>query len=88
MDSSAPEVVDTVAEAARCEHAPLIVLEVLRDFLDDHGLGSGPVRVSRIGEGGGSNFSFLVERGDGRYVLRRPPRPLLPPTAHDVVREA
>ncbi len=88
MDSSAPEVVDTVAEAARCERAPLIVLEVLRDFLDDHGLGSGPVRVSRIGEGGGSNFSFLVERGDGRYVLRRPPRPPLPPTAHDVVREA
>jgi aminoglycoside phosphotransferase (APT) family kinase protein len=51
-------------------------------------LGAGPVRVERIGDGGGSNFSFLVERGDDRLVLRRPPRPPLPPSAHDMVREA
>ena len=39
-------------------------------------------------KGGGSNFTFLIERDEGRFVLRRPPRPPLPPSAHDVVREA
>jgi aminoglycoside phosphotransferase (APT) family kinase protein len=67
---------------------PLLILENVEAFLDEHGLGSGPVRASRIGEGGGSNFSFLLERDDGRFVLRRPPRPPLPPSAHDMVREA
>jgi len=68
---------------------PLLVLDSVRAFLDEHGLGAGEVRARRIGEGGGSNFSFLLERDDGsRYVLRRPPRPPLPPTAHDVVRES
>ena len=28
------------------------------------------------------------ERGEQRLVLRRPPRPPLPPSAHDIVREA
>ncbi|HEU0303132.1 MAG TPA: phosphotransferase family protein [Gaiellaceae bacterium] len=67
---------------------PLLVLENVEAFLDEHGLGSGPVRATRIGQGGGSNFSFLLERGDDRFVLRRPPRPPLPPSAHDMVREA
>jgi aminoglycoside phosphotransferase (APT) family kinase protein len=69
-------------------HAPLLILENVEAFLDAKGLGSGPVRASRIGEGGGSNFSFLLERDDARFVLRRPPRPPLPPSAHDMVREA
>ena len=68
--------------------APLLVLENVEAFLDERGLGSGPLRASRIGEGGGSNFSFLIERDDTRFVLRRPPRPPLPPSAHDMVREA
>jgi aminoglycoside phosphotransferase (APT) family kinase protein len=68
--------------------APLIVETKVEAFLDDHGLGSGPVTARRIGDGGGSNFTFLVERGGERFVLRRPPRPPLPPSAHDVVREA
>jgi aminoglycoside phosphotransferase (APT) family kinase protein len=70
------------------EQPPLLVLENVEAFLDDHGLGSGPVRATRIGQGGGSNFSFLLERDEGRFVLRRPPRPPLPPSAHDMVREA
>jgi aminoglycoside phosphotransferase (APT) family kinase protein len=75
-----------VHDAAR---PPLLILETVRSFLDAHGLGSGALQAHRIGEGGGSNFSFLLERGDGtRYVLRRPPRPPLPPSAHDVVRES
>ena len=70
------------------EQPPLLVLENVEAFLDEHGLGSGRVRASRIGQGGGSNFSFLLERDGERFVLRRPPRPPLPPSAHDMVREA
>src|SRR3954454_15387568 len=68
--------------------APLIAPERVEAFLDARGLGSGPVVATRIGDGGGSNFTFLLERGDERFVLRRPPRPPLPPSAHDMVREA
>jgi aminoglycoside phosphotransferase (APT) family kinase protein len=67
---------------------PLIVEENVAAFLDAHGLGTGPVVATRIGDGGGSNFTFLLERGGERFVLRRPPRPPLPPSAHDMVREA
>jgi aminoglycoside phosphotransferase (APT) family kinase protein len=68
---------------------PLLVLENVEAFLDEHRLGAGELSAQRIGEGGGSNFTFLIEREDGsRYVLRRPPRPPLPPSAHDMVREA
>ena len=82
------DVVTTADEAVRCVRPPLLILDVLRGFLDDHGLGSGPLRVSRAGQGGGSNFNFHIERDDARFVLRRPPRPPLPPSAHDVIREA
>lgn len=85
---ASPDIVETAAEAAGLSRPPLLVLERVREFLDEHGLGLGEVRVSRIGAGGGSNFSFLLERGDDRFVLRRPPRPPLPPSAHDMVREA
>jgi aminoglycoside phosphotransferase (APT) family kinase protein len=78
------DIVETAGDAA----SPLLVLDRVAAFLDEHGLGSGPVRARRIGEGGGSNFTFLLERDDGRFVLRRPPRPPLPPSAHDMVREA
>lgn len=82
------DIVGSEADAERLSKPPLIVLDRVRDFLDEHGLGSGELRARRIGEGGGSNFTFLLERESGRYVLRRPPRPPLPPSAHDVVREA
>jgi aminoglycoside phosphotransferase (APT) family kinase protein len=68
--------------------SPLIVEERVAAFLDSRGIGAGPVTATRIGEGGGSNFTFLLERGGERLVLRRPPRPPLPPSAHDMVREA
>src|SRR5262245_1011429 len=82
------DIVGTEADAEGLAKPPLIVLDPVRAFLDEHGLGSGELRARRIGEGGGSNFTFLLERESGRYVLRRPPRPPLPPSAHDVVREA
>jgi aminoglycoside phosphotransferase (APT) family kinase protein len=68
--------------------APLIVEDRVEAFLDEYRLGAGPATFTRIGDGGGSNFTFLVERGGERFVLRRPPRPPLPPSAHDMVREA
>src|SRR5207253_7554738 len=83
------DIVELEADAPNLTRPPLLILETVRRFLDQHGLGSGALRAERIGEGGGSNFSFLLERDDGtRLVLRRPPRPPLPPTAHDVVRES
>jgi aminoglycoside phosphotransferase (APT) family kinase protein len=82
-----PDVVDTPQDAAELELPPLVVREPLEAFLDRHGIGEGRLVAERIGEGH-SNFTFLVSRGDARVVLRRPPRPPLPPSAHDVLREA
>jgi aminoglycoside phosphotransferase (APT) family kinase protein len=82
-----PDVVDTLQDAAGLEHPPLLVREPLERFLDERGIGAGPVEAERIGEGH-SNVTFLVRRGGERVVLRRPPRPPLPPSAHQVLREA
>jgi len=82
------DIVETASEGVGLEKPPLLVLDRVRAFLDEHGLGSGELHARRIGEGGGSNFTFLLERHEGTFVLRRPPRPPLPPSAHDVVREA
>ena len=81
------DVVDTPAEAAALARPPLLVRGPLTRFLDEQGIGSGDFTAQRIGDGH-SNVTFLVERGGVRVVLRRPPRPPLPPSAHDVLREA
>jgi aminoglycoside phosphotransferase (APT) family kinase protein len=81
------DVVDTAQDAAELELPPLLVREPLEEFLDGHGIGEGRLEAERIGEGH-SNITFLVRRGEARVVLRRPPRPPLPPSAHDVLREA
>jgi aminoglycoside phosphotransferase (APT) family kinase protein len=81
------DIVDTPQQAAEQELPPLIVREPLAAFLDEQGLGSGEVEAERIGEGH-SNLTFLVRRGDERFVVRRPPRPPYHPNAHDVLREA
>jgi aminoglycoside phosphotransferase (APT) family kinase protein len=82
-----PDVVDTPQDASRLGQPPLLVREPLERFLDERGIGSGRVEAERIGEGH-SNVTFLVRRGAARVVLRRPPRPPLPPSAHQVLREA
>ncbi|MGO8951379.1 MAG: phosphotransferase family protein [Ktedonobacterales bacterium] len=45
-----------------------------------------PLKIERI-RGGHSNETFFVTRGHEQWVLRRPPRGPLLPTAHDVARE-
>ncbi|HEX2393319.1 MAG TPA: phosphotransferase family protein, partial [Solirubrobacterales bacterium] len=84
---SGADVVRDLASAVAAELEPLLVLEPLERFLDGAGLGSGPLEAEPIGEGH-SNVTFLLRRGDRRLVLRRPPRGPLPPSAHDVLREA
>jgi aminoglycoside phosphotransferase (APT) family kinase protein len=87
--ASAPDdIVDTHEQARGNARVPLLVLEPLREFLDAHSLGEGAVAAEPIGEGH-SNVTYLLRREDGsELVLRRPPRPPLPPSAHDVLREA
>ncbi len=63
---------------------PLLLHEPLEAFLDARGLGTGPLAAEPIGEGH-SNVTYVVR---DRWVLRRPPRGPLPPSAHDVLREA
>lgn len=84
---AAPDVVRTPAEAAAAAREPLLVLEPLEAFLDAAGIGDGPVVATPIGDGH-SNVTYALERGGADVVLRRPPRGPLPPSAHDVLREA
>jgi aminoglycoside phosphotransferase (APT) family kinase protein len=81
------DIVRTPEEGKANDRVPLLVLEPLMAFLDGHGLGEGEIEASPIGEGH-SNVTYLIERGGAEMVLRRPPRPPLPPSAHDVLREA
>ncbi|MHB8241637.1 MAG: phosphotransferase family protein [Solirubrobacteraceae bacterium] len=81
------DIVQTPADGEANSRPPLLVLEPLQAFLDEHGIGDGEIHASPIGEGH-SNITYLIERGAAEVVLRRPPRPPLPPSAHDVLREA
>ncbi|MGA2320584.1 MAG: phosphotransferase family protein [Solirubrobacteraceae bacterium] len=81
------DIVRTHEQARANARPPLLVLDPLKRFLDEHGLGEGEIEVSPIGEGH-SNVTYLIERAGAEMVLRRPPRPPLPPSAHDVLREA
>jgi aminoglycoside phosphotransferase (APT) family kinase protein len=66
---------------------PLVDLDRLSGYLDSLGLGVGEPTLERVGRGL-SNVTFLVSRGEVSFILRRPPRPPWPPSAHDVLREA
>ena len=81
------DVVATAAEGAANVREPLLVLEPLRALLDARGLGSGELRAAPVGDGH-SNVTYAIERDDARLIVRRPPRGPLPPSAHDVLREA
>jgi aminoglycoside phosphotransferase (APT) family kinase protein len=79
------DVVRTPSEAAANDREPLLIIEPLRVFLKDNGLDA-PTDLdgTPVGEGH-SNVTFMLSTG---VVIRRPPRGPLPPSAHDVLREA
>ena len=81
------DIVRSHAEAHGNERPPLLVVDPLLAFLDAHDLGSGDAEIVPVGDGH-SNVTYLARRGDRELVVRRPPRPPLPPSAHDVLREA
>ncbi len=88
FDIAPDDIVRTHAEAEGNERVPLVVTEPLMAFLDAAGLGEGELSIQPVGDGH-SNVTYVVRRQDGtEVVLRRPPRPPLPPSAHDVLREA
>jgi aminoglycoside phosphotransferase (APT) family kinase protein len=65
----------------------LVNATALERFLDEHVPGSSGQVTFEKHIAGFSNETFYVDRGKDRWVLRRPPRGPLLPTAHDVVRE-
>ena len=67
--------------------AAIAPAEPLEAYLDGLGIGSGPARLAPIGEGH-SNLTFLVERERRPASSSVVPLGPLPPSAHDVVREA
>lgn len=85
--AGAGDIVATAVGVVSDAPAPLLILDRVTAFLDSHGLGAGPVTARAIGEGH-SNATFLLARGADRFVLRRGPRPPLPPSTHDMLREA
>jgi aminoglycoside phosphotransferase (APT) family kinase protein len=79
------DIVRTHADGARNEREPLLVLEPLLEFLERGGLEAPDgLEAEPVGDGH-SNVTFALSTG---VVLRRPPRGPLPPSAHDVLREA
>jgi aminoglycoside phosphotransferase (APT) family kinase protein len=79
------DIVATHAEGAANEREPLLILEPLREFLRAGGLDA-PADLTAVPVGDGhSNVTFGLSTD---VILRRPPRGPLPPSAHDVLREA
>jgi aminoglycoside phosphotransferase (APT) family kinase protein len=79
------DIVRTQEDAAANSREPLLVMEPLTEFLSAHELEApSELTATPIGEGH-SNVTFMLSTG---VVLRRPPRGPLPPSAHDVLREA
>jgi aminoglycoside phosphotransferase (APT) family kinase protein len=81
------DIVGTREEARADGRPPLLVMDPLLAFLDAAGLGDGEPQITPIGDGH-SNVTYRFDRGGARFVLRRPPRPPIPPSANDMLREA
>ncbi len=79
------DIVRTHEQGAANAREPLLVIDPLRAFLAGAGLDA-PAELDALPIGDGhSNVTFGLSTG---VVLRRPPRGPLPPSAHDVLREA
>jgi aminoglycoside phosphotransferase (APT) family kinase protein len=84
--SLAPDdIVQSRTDAAETAREPLLVLDPLIEFLAAHQLDApDDLTATPVGDGH-SNVTFALSTG---VILRRPPRGPLPPSAHDVLREA
>jgi aminoglycoside phosphotransferase (APT) family kinase protein len=84
--SLAPDdIVRTPAEGAANAREPLLIVEPLLEFLQARDLDApDEIEATPLGDGH-SNVTFELSTG---VVLRRPPRGPLPPSAHNVLREA
>ncbi|HWE07741.1 MAG TPA: phosphotransferase family protein [Solirubrobacteraceae bacterium] len=84
--AAAPDdIVRTHAEGAANAREPLLIMDPLREFLAAAELDA-PATLAAVPIGDGhSNVTFELST---HVVLRRPPRGPLPPSAHDVLREA
>jgi aminoglycoside phosphotransferase (APT) family kinase protein len=79
------DIVRTHEQGAANSREPLLVIEPLVEFMSASGLDA-PAELEAVPVGEGhSNVTFALSTG---VVLRRPPRGPLPPSAHDVLREA
>ena len=67
---SEPSIVATPEEAAALELEPLLVLRPLEALLDAHGIGSGPIEATTVGEGH-SNVTYLIHREGAEVVATR-----------------
>lgn len=65
---------------------PLVDIERFSAWAHARLPGDGPIEVDRLREGH-SNLTFVVRRHGFEWIMRRPPRGPLLPTAHDVLRE-
>ncbi len=69
------------------DFAGLMDIPALTHYLAEHVAGDdAPLAVEKHAAGF-SNETFFITRGSQRWVLRRPPRGVFLPTAHDVLRE-
>jgi aminoglycoside phosphotransferase (APT) family kinase protein len=79
------DIVRTREEGEQNDREPLLVIDPLLEFLDANGIDAPEdLSADHVGDGH-SNVTFMLSTGD---ILRRPPRGPLPPSAHDVLREA
>ncbi|HET9104850.1 MAG TPA: phosphotransferase family protein [Solirubrobacteraceae bacterium] len=86
MTTTAPDdIVETHEQGAANDREPLLVMAPLRAFLAEHGLEAPDDLTAIPFSEGHSNVTYGLSTG---VVLRRPPRGPLPPSAHDVLREA
>ena len=73
------DIVETAADAEGLAKPPLLVLDRVRAFLDEHGLGSGDLARSGSARAA-ARTSRSCSSATRAFVLRRPPRPPLPPS--------
>lgn len=74
--------------SAAADWSDVIPLERLTAWMDDQGLGRGPISSTGLLAGGTQNFLLKFERDGRTYVLRRPPRHLRANSNETMRREA